>query len=93
MDGEDAASALTDFACSPAVGVSERWAATGTLTNDESDAVTYQMTVVVVGSTGTAGVGSERLVEVPAGSTADVDLSRVRGPLDGTCQVQVLRVG
>lgn len=93
VDDEDAASALSDFACSPAVGVSERWTVAGSLTNDESAAVTYRVTVVVVGSTGIAGAGSESLVEVPAEATTDVDMARVRGPLDGTCQVQVLRVG
>ena len=91
-DGEDAASALSQFACSPAVGLSQRWTATGTLTNDDSQAATYRTTVVVVDSTGTAGVAAQRLVNVQPGQSADVHLRRVRGPLDGTCQVQVLRV-
>lgn len=93
VDGEDAASALTDFACSPAVGVSDRWTATGTLANEASAAATYRVTVVVVSSTGIAGAESEQVVEVPAKETAELDMGRVRGPLDGTCQVQVLRVG
>jgi len=90
---EDAASALSGFACSPAVGVSQRWTATGTLTNDDSEAATYRTTAVVVDSTGTAGVASQRLVQVQPGESIEVDLGRVRGPLDGTCHVQVLRVG
>jgi len=93
VDGEDAASALSDFACSPAVGVSDRWTATGTLANEASTAATYRVTVVVMSSTGIAGAGSEQAVEVPAEDTAGLDVGRVRGPLDGTCQVQVLRVG
>lgn len=92
-DGEDAASALSGFACAPAVGVTQRWTATGTLSNDDSEAATYRTTVVVVDSTGTAGIASQRLVDVEPGGSADVHLRRVRGPLDGTCQVQVLRVG
>jgi hypothetical protein len=91
-DGEDAASALSEFACSPAVGLSQRWTATGTLTNDDSEAATYRTTVVVVDSTGAAGVAEQRLVDVQPGKSAEVHLRRVRGPLDGTCQVQVLRL-
>lgn len=93
LEGEDAASALSGFACSPAVGVSQRWTATGTLTNDDSQDATYRTTVVVVDSTGTAGVAAQRLVDLEPGESAEVDVGRVRGPLDGTCQVQVLRVG
>jgi len=93
LDGEDAASALSSFACSPAVGVSQRWTATGTLTNDDSQAARYRTTVVVVDSTGTAGVASQRLVDVEPGASTEVTFGRVSGPLDGTCQVQVLRVG
>ncbi len=92
-DGEDAASALSGFACSPAVGASQRWTAAGTLTNDGDEAAAYRTTVVVVDSTGTPGIASQRLVDLGPGESADVDLGRVRGPLDGTCQVQVLRVG
>lgn len=92
-DGEDAASALSGFACSPAVGLSQRWTATGTLTNDDSQAATYRATVVVVDSTGTAGVAAQRLVDLEPGESAEVNVGRLLGPLDGTCQVQVLRVG
>jgi ABC-type Fe3+-hydroxamate transport system substrate-binding protein len=92
-DGEDAASALSGFACSPAVGASQRWTAAGTLTNDGDEAAAYRTTVVVVDSTGSPGIASQRLVDLGPGESADVDLGRVRGPLDGTCQVQVLRVG
>ena len=92
LDGADAASALSGFACSPAVGVSQRWTATGTLTNDDSEDATFRTTVVVVDSTGTGGIASQRLVDVEPGMSTEVDLGRVRGPLDGTCQVQVLRL-
>lgn len=92
-DGADAASALSGFACSPAVGVSQRWTATGTLTNDDSEAASYRVTAVIVTSTGVGGIAAQRLVDVGPGDAIEVDLGRVRGPLDGTCQVQVLRVG
>ena len=91
--GTDAASALAGFACSPAVGLSQRWTATGTLTNDDSEAATYRVTVVIVTSTGVSGIAAQRLVDVQPGEVAEMALGRVRGPLDGTCQVQVLRVG
>ena len=92
-DGTDAASALSGFACSPAVGVSQRWTAAGVLTNDDTDGASYRVTVVIVTSTGVSGIAAQRLVDVESGDGTEVAFGRVRGPLDGTCQVQVLRVG
>ncbi len=83
---------LSDFSCTPSVEDSDLWTATGTLTNSGPEPGDFQVTVAVVDASGGAASGNERTVALAAGDSADIDMGRVRGPADGTCQVRVLRM-
>lgn len=92
LDGVDAAADLVDFTCVVSPRASDRWNATGTLTNSGDKRATYRVTVLVVDQGGRPGAVFRRTKRVPAGAATPVVLRRVRGPADGTCQVQVLRL-
>lgn len=83
---------LSDFSCTPSVEGSDLWSATGTLTNSGREPGDFQVTVAVIDASGGAASGNERTVALAAGDSADIDMGRVRGPADGTCQVRVLRM-
>lgn len=89
---QDAAGDLSDFACTASPDGAGLWSATGTLSNGGAAPASYRVTVVVLDGSAGTGTGEERTVELSAGDSADIDMGRVRGPAEGACQVQVLRM-